>query len=79
MGGPPKSDNTKFYKLLGIESDAGEQEIKKVRAERRAERAGQGAQGRDEQSGLSSAAVSTEEKTEQSRAEGRAAELCRRG
>ena len=30
QGGPPQSDNTKFYKLLGVEKDAGEAEIKKA-------------------------------------------------
>uniref|UniRef100_A0A7S0HYG2 J domain-containing protein n=1 Tax=Hanusia phi TaxID=3032 RepID=A0A7S0HYG2_9CRYP len=29
-GGPPQSDNTKFYKLLGVERDASDQEIKKA-------------------------------------------------
>jgi DnaJ family protein A protein 2 len=29
-GGRPQSDNTKFYKLLGVEKDASEQELKKA-------------------------------------------------
>jgi hypothetical protein len=30
QGGPPQSDNTKYYKQLGVEKDADETEIKKA-------------------------------------------------